>query len=286
MVDTQSFRLAGTTEIQKIPTHYVDGQSVVYWESIEHAFPGAKQVKNGNAVIPHCIKSFPGVVLDVVSSSAIKHLGLDSSVEAPSVIPTVALAPALTVGLTETPADLPNDLPTSEDIIVEAPRVTSTLTETPINDDPAHALSTGSLILSPTSISKVKATSKTALSFKQIVLLASKSANLVHMIKFQNAFDAKQENFDAQQEKTNQLLNQVLEQQEEMNRLQKQSREGQEEVSRLQRQVLEEQEKMDRLQKQALEEQEKMNRLQIQSQEESRQMRDEVIHHQEEMIQL
>ncbi|KAG0315586.1 hypothetical protein BGZ99_007361 [Dissophora globulifera] len=300
MEETQSFRLAGTTEIQKIPTHCIDGQSVVYWDSIEQVFPGARQVKNGNVAIPRCIKSFPSAVLDVVLSSAIEYLDVDSSVKIPSVIPTVNPAPALTVGLADTLADLPTDFPTSEDQLIETLRVTSVLAETPINDVSAHASSTGSSMLPSTSISKVKATSKTTLSFKQVVQLASKrekaydsqvqmpepSANIAHMIKLQNAFDAKQEKFDAQQEKTNQLLNQVLEQQEEMNRLQKQAREGQEEVNRLQKQVLEEQEKMNRLQKQALEEQEKMNQLQIQNQEESRHMHDEAIYHQKEMIQL
>ncbi|KAG0312967.1 hypothetical protein BGZ99_009169 [Dissophora globulifera] len=50
MESTQSFRLAGATKIQNIPIQYVDGQSVIYWESVEKAFPGAKNIRNGNFV--------------------------------------------------------------------------------------------------------------------------------------------------------------------------------------------------------------------------------------------
>ncbi|KAG0301258.1 hypothetical protein BGZ98_008507 [Dissophora globulifera] len=176
MEGTQSFRLTGTTEILKISTHYVHGQNVVYWDSIEQVFPGAKQVKNGNVAIPCCIKSFPDVVLDVVLDSAIEHPNVDSLVETPRVIPTVDLALAPTVELADTVADLPTDLPTSEDKLVETLRVISALAETPINDIRAHTSSTGSSMSPSTSISEVKATSKTTLSFKQVVQLASKKA--------------------------------------------------------------------------------------------------------------
>ncbi|KAG0296443.1 hypothetical protein BGZ98_000967 [Dissophora globulifera] len=229
MEDTQSFRLAGTTEIQKIPIQHIDGQSVVYWESIEQAFPGAKQVKNGNVTIPRCIKSFPGVVLDVVLSNATGHLDVDSSVGASSVIPpTAVLATAPTVdltddpvGSTDAPINLSTDLPV-EDKLVEGLRVASASAEMPIGDSRAHASLTGSSVLPPTSHSDIKAVSKTAMSFQHVVQLAARkakehnsqvqmqelSANMAHMIKLQNAFDAKQEMFDAKQEKMNQLQNQ------------------------------------------------------------------------------
>lgn len=41
------FRLIETTEIVRIPIQHVDGQAVVYWESIEKVFPEVKCVKNG-----------------------------------------------------------------------------------------------------------------------------------------------------------------------------------------------------------------------------------------------
>ncbi|KAG0290139.1 hypothetical protein BGZ98_003584, partial [Dissophora globulifera] len=244
MENTQPFRLAGTTEIQNIPIQYVDGQSVVYWDSIEQAFPGARQVKNGNLGIPRCIKAFPGVVLDVVLSSAMAHFDVDSSAETPSVIPTVTLAPALTVGLTDAPTNHPTDLPSeSEDKFIRALRVTPALAETPISDDRANTLSTGTLL----------ALEKANKSDSQ-VQLQEISANMTQMIKLQNASDAKQEEIK-------QLQNQALEQQEEMMRLQNQALEHQEEMKRLQKQALEGQEKMDRLQNE-------MKQLQIQNQEE------------------
>ncbi|KAG0313591.1 hypothetical protein BGZ99_008728 [Dissophora globulifera] len=95
MGDTQSFRLIGTTEIQKIPVQHIGGQNVVNWESIEEAFPGARQVKNNDVAIPRFIKYFPNKVLDIVLSCATDHLHIDSPVRAPSVFPTVASAAAL-----------------------------------------------------------------------------------------------------------------------------------------------------------------------------------------------
>ncbi|KAF9362270.1 hypothetical protein BGX34_006495 [Mortierella sp. NVP85] len=80
--ETQLFRLAGKTAVEKIPFDYVDGNSVIYWEDIEQVFPGVKHVKhkdvavkllrdsNRNRVVPYCIKHHPGVVLDVVLSSS------------------------------------------------------------------------------------------------------------------------------------------------------------------------------------------------------------------------
>jgi len=48
MEESQSFRLTGMTEIKKVPIHHVDGQNVIYWESIEQVFPGVKVIKNGD----------------------------------------------------------------------------------------------------------------------------------------------------------------------------------------------------------------------------------------------
>ncbi|KAF8945904.1 hypothetical protein BGZ52_009201, partial [Haplosporangium bisporale] len=176
MEETQSFRLNGTTEIVRIPIQHVDGQNVVYWKSIEKVFPGVKCVKNGDVAVPHCIKYFPGVVLDIVFSSADEYLHVDSSEEGLSLVPTVALTPAPSVGRTDAPAGLPTD-PSHHDKLVEGLRVTSALAETPIGDLGTHSPSTGSLILPLTLPSEVKMSSKPALSFMQVVKLASKKAN-------------------------------------------------------------------------------------------------------------
>ncbi|KAF9359773.1 hypothetical protein BGX34_008158, partial [Mortierella sp. NVP85] len=82
METTQSFRLAGGTDIEEISCDHVNGQTIIYWEDIEQVFPGVKHVKNGNAtikllrdsnenrIIPHRIKHHPGVILDVVISTS------------------------------------------------------------------------------------------------------------------------------------------------------------------------------------------------------------------------
>ncbi|KAI8358916.1 hypothetical protein B0O80DRAFT_526665 [Mortierella sp. GBAus27b] len=78
MEATQSFRLAGTTDVLEIPCDQVDGQNVIYWDEITDIFPGAQYIKNGNIIVkkiresisdrnkPQHIKHYPGVVLDVV----------------------------------------------------------------------------------------------------------------------------------------------------------------------------------------------------------------------------
>ncbi|KAG0322222.1 hypothetical protein BGZ99_003421, partial [Dissophora globulifera] len=275
MEDTQSFRLIGTTQIEKIPIQHIDGQSVVYWESIERAFPGVRQVKNDNVAIPCCIKSFPGVVLDVVLSNTTEHVVIDSLVEASIVSSTVAPVTARTVDSTDAPVgeidapiDLSTDFPGENDFFNDL-QVASASAEMPSDDIRAYPLSTCSSILLPSPHSEVEMTSKTALSSNHIVQLASKnakasdsqaqlqklSANMEQMISFQKASDAKQEEIK-------QLQKQVLEQQEEQ---QKKILEHHEEIKGLQKQALEKQEKMDRLQIE-------MSQLQIQNQEELRQM--------------
>ncbi|KAF9353773.1 hypothetical protein BGX34_011389 [Mortierella sp. NVP85] len=77
---TQSFRLAGETDIIEIPCEQVDGQHVVQWEDIELAFPRARYVKRGNILVTlmknlsqtRSIKHYPDVVLDVVLSTSDK----------------------------------------------------------------------------------------------------------------------------------------------------------------------------------------------------------------------
>ncbi|KAF9349939.1 hypothetical protein BGX34_001493 [Mortierella sp. NVP85] len=82
MVTTQSFRLLGKPDLKDIICDQVDGENVVFWEDIEQVFPGVKYITNGNTVIsimrdsnrerirPQCIKYYPGVVLDVVTTTA------------------------------------------------------------------------------------------------------------------------------------------------------------------------------------------------------------------------
>ncbi|KAF9374898.1 hypothetical protein CPC16_001009, partial [Podila verticillata] len=262
MEETQSFRLNGTTEIVRIPIQHVDGQNVVYWKSIEKVFPGVKCVKNGDVAVPHCIKYFPGVVLDVVFSSADESLHVDSSEGALSLVPTVALTPALSVGRTDAPAGLSTD-PSHDDEFVEGLRVTSALAETPIGDLGTHSPSTGSLILPLALLSEVKTSSKPALSFMQVVKLASKKANesdgrvqqqelsakIDHMIKSQEEMKQLQKAFDAKQEEMNQLQKQVLEHQEEMKQLKKASDAKQEEMKQL---ILDHHDEMKEMQQRAL----------------------------------
>jgi hypothetical protein len=51
MEQTQSFRLAGTTDILEIPCDQDDGQIVIYWDDLLEIFPGVQYIKNGNAVV-------------------------------------------------------------------------------------------------------------------------------------------------------------------------------------------------------------------------------------------
>jgi hypothetical protein len=51
MEATQSFRLAGGTDIEEIPCCHVNGQTIVYWDDIERVFPGVKNIKNGNVSV-------------------------------------------------------------------------------------------------------------------------------------------------------------------------------------------------------------------------------------------
>ncbi|KAG0306798.1 hypothetical protein BGZ99_001668, partial [Dissophora globulifera] len=273
MENTQLLRLAGTTKIQKVPIQHIDGQSVVHWESIEQAFPGVRQVKSGDVAIPRFIKSYPGVVLDVISSSSTGHLDIDSSAGASSVIPTIALATALTVGQTDTivcladsPFNPPTDLP-KKDKFVQGLRVTSASEEIPIGEIRNCTSPTGSLISMSRSNPKVKATYRTA------SIRAKDSDSKVQMKKLWGGVAqmiSSQKAFDTKQEEIKQLQKQALEQQEEMKQLQKRALEGQKKIEQLQNQVIYHQEEM-RL-------------LQIENQEEMRQM--QIRHHDEAMTQL
>ncbi|KAG0361768.1 hypothetical protein BGX24_005275, partial [Mortierella sp. AD032] len=283
---TQSFRLTGTTEIVRIPIQHIEGQNVIYWESIEQAFHGVEYVKNGDVAIPCCIKYFPGVVLDVVISSATEHAHVDYSVGAPSMVPTIVLNSTLAIGRTNAVGDAPTE-PSSEVKFVEDLRITSALAETPIGDTGTPNPSTDISILPPSLLFEVKMSSKPALSFMQVVKLASKKANesndrvqqqefsssMAHMIKLQEASAAKQE----------QMIQLALDHHEEKKQQQKASDAKQEEMNRLQKQALDQQEKMKQL---ALAHQEEMKQLQKVSDAKQEEMKQLALDHRMETNQL
>ncbi|KAF9312298.1 hypothetical protein BGZ91_006569, partial [Linnemannia elongata] len=96
MEESQSFRIAGTTsDIENIDVDKINGQNVIYWEDIEQIFPGVQHIRNGSSLVkllrdsnrtritPHCIRYYPGVVLDVVLSSIANHVHVDSPMATP-----------------------------------------------------------------------------------------------------------------------------------------------------------------------------------------------------------
>ncbi|KAF9279704.1 hypothetical protein BGZ88_012603 [Linnemannia elongata] len=113
MDETQSFRIAGTSDVKNIDVDIVNGQSVIYWEDIEQVFPRAGHICNGSSVVklvrdsnrarivPHCIKHYPSIVLDVVLATGANCIHEDSPVA------TSRLAP--TNGQVETPIHAPVD---------------------------------------------------------------------------------------------------------------------------------------------------------------------------------
>ncbi|KAF9345116.1 hypothetical protein BGX34_005023 [Mortierella sp. NVP85] len=102
MDTTQQFRLQGEPSIEEITCDQFDGQNIVYWEDIEQVFPGVKHVKCGKITVslmrdssrtrvtPHCIKHYPGVVLDVVLTAADKSHPVETSSKPPSDVKTTS----------------------------------------------------------------------------------------------------------------------------------------------------------------------------------------------------
>ncbi|KAF9281760.1 hypothetical protein BGZ88_011414 [Linnemannia elongata] len=113
MEETQSFRIVGTTDTENIDVDNVNGQNVIFWEDIEQVFPGVQHIRNGGSVVkllrdsnririaPHCIKNYPGVVLDVVLATRANQDHEDSPMEIPRLAPTD--------GRTQTPIHAPID---------------------------------------------------------------------------------------------------------------------------------------------------------------------------------
>ncbi|KAF9116593.1 hypothetical protein BGW39_002695, partial [Mortierella sp. 14UC] len=186
MEETQSFRLIGTTDIEEITCYYVGERNVVYWEDIEQVFPSVKHVKNGNVtasmmrdshgvrISPHCIKHYPGVVLDVVLSTTANHHHIDpraNSILAHADAPATNApanppydAPANTPY--DAPANPPADAPVSLPVDAPANPLANDLTNPPVNvpvnppinphpsidapiDAPADALSTNAPTSAP-----------------------------------------------------------------------------------------------------------------------------------------
>ncbi|KAF9084007.1 hypothetical protein BGX27_003950, partial [Mortierella sp. AM989] len=237
---TQSFRLTGTTQIVNIPIQQIDGQNVVFWESIEQVFPEAQCVKNADVAVPRCIQYFPGVVLDVVLSSTTENVPIGSSVGTPSTVPTATLNSALIVGQTDTSADPPTD-PPSVDKFIEGLQVTSASAEMPISDLGTCISSTDASILPPGSPSKVEMSSKTVLSFIEALKRASEKAKDPDGPLHRKEFNAMmhrlfqlQEASDAKQEEMVKLQKESDTKQDEMVKLQRASDAKQEEIIRLQ----------------------------------------------------
>ncbi|KAK3837377.1 MAG: hypothetical protein J3R72DRAFT_476957 [Linnemannia gamsii] len=197
--------------------------------------------------VPRCIQYSPGVVLDVVLASESENVLVDSSVGTPTMVPIAALNSALTIGGTDARADRPSG-PSSEEKLVEDLRVSSALAE-PIDDISTCTSSHGLSVLPPSSRSKVEMSSRPALSFKQVVKLASTMSNESGDRIQQKSLSAKMDQVLKSQERMEQLQKQVLEHQEEAKRLQKVSDAKQEEIKQL---SLAHYEEIKRLQIQAL----------------------------------
>ncbi|KAF9287718.1 hypothetical protein BGZ68_001387, partial [Mortierella alpina] len=237
MEETQAFRLTGTADIVKIPIQHVDGQNVVYWDSIEKVFPGVKCVKNGDVAIPRCIKSYPSVVLDIVVSSPREDNQAESSAGAPSLVSATTVTPTPSVGRTDVTTSL-SAFPSQYDNCVEGLRVTSASTETPSSD-----------IDTRSSLQVVKLASRKAKESDVLIQQQELSAKMDYMIKSQEEMKQLQKAFDAKQEEMNQLQKAADAKQEEMNKLQKQVLNHQEEMKQMQ---LQNREEMKQLQIQAL----------------------------------
>ncbi|KAF9948443.1 hypothetical protein BGZ72_009648 [Mortierella alpina] len=277
MDQSQSFRVIGTRQIVTIPVQHVGGQNVIYWESIEHAFPGVESVKNGDNVVPRYLQYFPGVVLDVVLTKASENDPIDFSVETLSTAPTATLNSAVNMAQTIAPADPPTD-PSSEDNFIEELQVTSALEVMPIGNVGAPRPSTGLLTLPPSS-PNVETISRTALPFIDALNRASKQSKEFDGQVPQQESNAKIDDIVRLQEASNaniaymiQLQKESAGKQEEMNQLQK-------EMKVLQEASDAKQETMNQLQQQALDQQERMEQLAIDHHEEIRHLQIQALEH-------
>ncbi|KAK3817630.1 MAG: hypothetical protein J3Q66DRAFT_431263 [Benniella sp.] len=162
MEEMQTFRLPGTTAVKKIPCDQVDGQSVIYWEDIEHFFAGVKHVMNGeafvkllrdsnrNRVVPHCIEHHPGVVLDIVLSSSDENTSTASGRDRDAASASM------------------------EDDVIGSLQITQLSEDTPSGDDRPYTPSKVSTLPPTTALFGFERRSRTSMTIKQIVTLAGK----------------------------------------------------------------------------------------------------------------
>ncbi|CAO3564082.1 unnamed protein product [Mortierella alpina] len=264
MSKTQSLRLTGSTEIVTVPVQKVEGQDLVCWETIEQAFPGVQYVKNDDVAIPRYIKHVPEKVLHVVLSNTTERVRADAAATS-SMAPEAALDSVQTVGGAISHANGSRDS-SVDDNLVEGLQVASASETTLVDNNGIHSSSSDSSILPPSS---VEATSKTVLSFIDVLKRASKKTKEADVQAPQQESDTKMaymikllEASDAKQEELRQLQKQALDQQEEMKQLQKAADARQERMNQLQQQTLEQQEEMKQL---AQGHHEEIKQLQIQA---------------------
>ncbi|KAF9944889.1 hypothetical protein BGZ72_001859, partial [Mortierella alpina] len=192
MEETQPFRLIGSEDILEILVNSVGGQNFVYWEDIEQVFPGVKHVQkgkvaiimlrdsDGNRIVPHHIKYYPGVVLDVVLS-AVEHAHVGSP-RANS--PASGQFSAIPDNTTTTPhVHAPANPATANTYVSSSikvplhPAVDESLSTTESNVVSVLQViseATASNTLATTVPASLLATSKTCLSFRQVAKLAMK----------------------------------------------------------------------------------------------------------------
>ncbi|CAO3568753.1 unnamed protein product [Mortierella alpina] len=223
---SQPFRVVGTTQVLKIPIQHIDGQKVVYWESIEQVFPGVKCVKKADVAIPRCIPPFPGVILDVILSSASENAANDSSAGTPNMASTATLSSAPNVGRNDAPADAPT-YPPNDGKLIEDLQVTAAVAE-------RTSVPSASPSVVPTSPpSKADPTSKIVLSFIDSLKRASEKAKesdgplrrkefntvMDRMLKLQESSDARQREMVELQRASDAKQSEIIRLQEEMKQL-------------------------------------------------------------------
>ncbi|KAG0003371.1 hypothetical protein BGZ65_001769, partial [Modicella reniformis] len=181
MTAIQLFRLTGTTDIKRIPCSQVEEQNVIYWEDIEHFFPGVKYVQEGEVSVimargsnrkriePYCIKRYPGVVLDVVLSIT----GGGDLVE--STMSTQRLS--LTHGSRTDASQNALFSASAVESVIESLQITTPPVGTIVDSfDDKTSVAISSSTSSPDPQGDNKTVSRTTLSFKQVVVLAQKKA--------------------------------------------------------------------------------------------------------------
>ncbi|KAF9559058.1 hypothetical protein EC968_006755 [Mortierella alpina] len=259
MSETQSFQLLGATEIVDIPIQHLDGQNVVYWESIEQVFPAVRCVMNDDAPVPCFIKHLSDRVLKVFPSSTTNHLRVDSAMECPRMASTVGVNDTSAVYRTEAGASYPVN-PSSDHKSVEDLRVAAVSTETTVDDAGARISLAGSSTLPLGSPSPIETPAETTLSFQRIVKLVSEKTRefdgpvqkqdlnvlMARVFQLQQTSDFKQDKMGANQEKMMQMF---IDLHDEIKQLKEDCHAKQEEILQLQRESVTQQQELIQLHK-------------------------------------